>query len=289
MASSIEPIMSNSIACGKIVDDIPAPLIICGLQIPSELTSRAYTPEVIEDYDTEADSRKYKFGGHYTVQTPELKHWPVCHLCSKPLSLMFQTESPALNVDQVEDDDDDEQDASEIPDNTEEEAVETDDSPKTDIQFLMCIDTDCSGDECSVCNSEGPCFKLIKCDLEDPDLTTIAVPNPLPCFPILCWNVILEPTNIKAVIEWIQAHLDMDDSTKLHIGLITDEDAVFEEVAKAVNDGFKFGGCPASTQGIDTYSNYLQLGEESYFPYMWGDCGILHVDADGASMKGDMC
>jgi hypothetical protein len=306
------PEAKTSITCSNLTDDIPSPLVICGIEIPTELTTRAYTPEVIEDYDLETDSRKHKFGGSYTVQTPELKHWPVCHQCSKSLSLMFQTGKPSLHLDQVEDDNeesqDDESSASSI--NSDIPSIEalnlndqhlndvdhSDDVDQhhPDIQFLMCINTDCNADECSTCGSDGPCFKLIKCDLDDPSLISIKVPNPLPCYPILCWNVVLEPTNMNQVIKWIMDLPNIKEiletrSNDPSLAGFPDEDIVFNYVISYVNEGFKFGGCPASTQGVDTYSNYLQLAEEPFFPYMWGDCGILHVDETGTTMKGDMC
>ena len=285
-------------------------LSILGIPIPNAYTNIAYTPETVECNDTESLVGVDKFGGQFIYATSKTEIWPTCHQCSHRLSFMFQCQNPitSLTVNNTE-----------IVTQTTTPLTTSDNSH---FQFFICTHWECNAGGCQKCKSEGPCFLISSFDPTKENqkiIDVLDITSPMPCFKIEKWNQCHEPKYYSQLRDYFKTLPDL--ATMVKIGsnysdekwetYITDlmqgkystkvrpisrdqavlkaiEDSLEDEINDLISTGFKFGGTPASMESREDYTDYLQIHREPYFPYTWGDSGILHVSKDG-KMDGDMC
>jgi hypothetical protein len=277
--------------------DVPVPSIgIYEVPIPNELTNVAYIP-VCEPYvETPADAGIDKFGGKYLYKPAEMTKWPICDVCNKPLTFMFNIKDPLYD-------------------------------PKLDVgdhvQLLMCIDADCSNSEEVALGT--PRCKLYRYMDSTVDKAVFEAPASIPCFKIVEWKIKREPEYIDVIGPHIVAVPGIEDKMRDVGGFTTAEwenhvttrmmgrnqwnipgeskttrenvlideltDAYYDQVAQLhmISEGFKFGGTPSSITGEEVYDNYIQIAKTPFFPYTWGgtDEYVLHLSRDG-TIRGDM-
>lgn len=227
-------------------------------------TAKAYKP-VISD----TVSNIGFFGGNKAFLEGGTE-WPKCTQCKKPLTLILSTLDPMRG------------------------------SYKR-TQVFLCVDDDCKG-----CRNHErqyyPCVKYYRfttseCELVSAPMDTVCHPH----YWIKDWELVEERygVNYENLVEEFEEIMKLPNwkeiiEHELEFTVDSDEnDSLLSYLNDRFNDdssteGVKFGGHQASCQNRDYGEYYLQLEKTSYMPYMFGDCGFLHISMDG-KISGDMC